>query len=309
MYNNINTIEEISAGLRSAGYIPTRQISAAAAGTILHNHPLLVEGDSGVGKTSLAYAVGSMLKLPVIRVSFYEGITADKILYDYDYQKQLLTIQAIASSLQENLKNKSVSEAIDSVKDLDFYGRDFLLARPLLQSISGQRCVLILDELDKASEEVEYILLEFLENYSISIPQYGTIQCPKGTEPVVFLTSNNYRELSEALCRRCNFLYIPEKTRQEVEAILQEKSIASADIQKGVAQAMQEIRNIAGLNQKPSIAEAVSWADFLERERQDGMLGDLNDSVFLIAKNREDQNRIISSGIMQKRLAGVFAGA
>lgn len=143
--------------------------------------PLLVESDPGQGKTSLALAMGQAFGLSVLRVQFYEGLTADKILYDYNYQRQLLSIQAIQSTLAKNLDGKTINEAMDVAKTIDFYGKDFLIRRPVLESIWGeQRYVLLFDEVDKASEELEYTLLEFLDDFSLSIPQYGTVKAKEG---------------------------------------------------------------------------------------------------------------------------------
>lgn len=178
--------------------------------------PLLVESDPGQGKTSLALAMGQAFGLSVLRVQFYEGLTADKILYDYNYQRQLLSIQAIQSTLAKNLDGKTINEAMDVAKTIDFYGKDFLIRRPVLESIWGeQRYVLLFDEVDKASEELEYTLLEFLDDFSLSIPQYGTVKAKEGMELVVVLTSNNYRDLSDALKRRCNYLYLPRNKRRD----------------------------------------------------------------------------------------------
>ena len=141
----------------------------------------MVESDPGQGKTSLALAMGQAFGLSVLRVQFYEGLTADKILYDYNYQRQLLSIQAIQSTLAKNLDGKTINEAMDVAKTIDFYGKDFLIRRPVLESIWGeQRYVLLFDEVDKASEELEYTLLEFLDDFSLSIPQYGTVKAKEG---------------------------------------------------------------------------------------------------------------------------------
>ena len=128
----------------------------------------MVESDPGQGKTSLALAMGQAFGLSVLRVQFYEGLTADKILYDYNYQRQLLSIQAIQSTLAKNLDGKTINEAMDVAKTIDFYGKDFLIRRPVLESIWGeQRYVLLFDEVDKASEELEYTLLELLDDFPI----------------------------------------------------------------------------------------------------------------------------------------------
>ena len=173
-------LSDIRKQLTKNGYLPNDEIVMAAYGA-LHGVPLLVESAPGQGKTSLALAMGQAFGLSVLRVQFYEGLTADKILYDYNYQRQLLSIQAIQSTLAKNLDGKTINEAMDVAKTIDFYGKDFLIRRPVLESIWGeQRYVLLFDEVDKASEELEYTLLEFLDDFSLSIPQYGTVKAKEG---------------------------------------------------------------------------------------------------------------------------------
>lgn len=178
-------LSDIRKQLTKNGYLPNDEIVMAAYGA-LHGVPLLVESDPGQGKTSLALAMGQAFGLSVLRVQFYEGLTADKILYDYNYQRQLLSIQAIQSTLAKNLDGKTINEAMDVAKTIDFYGKDFLIRRPVLESIWGeQRYVLLFDEVDKASEELEYTLLEFLDDFSLSIPQYGTDSIDKAVQSVL----------------------------------------------------------------------------------------------------------------------------
>ena len=146
-----------------------------------------------------------MMQLPLIRLQMYDGLTDDKVLYDYDYQRQLLTLEAIKPKLEEETRGLNVNDAIQKVsKNVNFYGKDFMIPRPILRTIDGTgRKLLLIDEVDKVSEETEYMLYEFLEDYSITIPQYGRIECPPDQRPLVFLTSNSYRELSGAMRRRC----------------------------------------------------------------------------------------------------------
>lgn len=285
-------ITEIRNSLRKNGYLSNSYINFAVMSAI-NGIPLLVEGDPGVGKTSLAYATAKMLDLELLRVQFYDGLTYDKILYDYDYQKQLLTIQSIQRTMQEAFAGKSLQESLDAASKINFYGRDFLIERPILKAISGKkRYVLLLDEIEKSSEEIEYTLLEVLENFSISIPQYGTVTCPEKMRPIVFLTSNRYRDLSQALKRRCNYLFIKQKTAEELKEILQMQSNIDPKIAEAVANCAKQIRSLS-LKQQPSISELSEWAKYLSTMGGDELEEEtLKASLCMIAKNKEDRQTI-----------------
>lgn len=294
-------INKIEKDLDSVGYYPTKEISYAVMAAITCDKPLLIEGAPGAGKTSLAKAIAAMLNLPLIRVQFYEGISNDDILYDYDYQKQLLTLEAIKPTITKELEGKSIQDAVNYVANsVSFYGKDFLIERPVMQAINGSgRKVLLLDEIDKASEETEYMLLEVLSEFSISVPQYGTVTCPTDQRPIVILTSNGYRELSEALKRRCAYLYINNKSKDEMLAILKNKARFDEKLAESIANCMVKIQNMR-LRQTPSIAEAVDWGNYLQ-----SMFGEhlenLEDpeeikyTLGAIAKNKEDE-RILKNG-------------
>ena len=297
-------LKEIEERLLKENYIPNKNILYALLGSINQNIPLLIEGAPGVGKTSLAKTVAQMLSIPLFRVQFYEGLTADKILYDYDYQKQLLTIESIKSVLENNLQNKSIEEAIGYVNKIDFYNKDFLIKRPILNSImQDSKCVLLLDEVDKSSEEIEYTLLEILDEFSVTIPQYGTIKCNENFKPIVFLTSNNYRDLSDALKRRCNYLYIEEKTLEEMQKIIKAQCEVNDKIANAISKSLIEIKKL-DLEQIPSIVEAITWTDYLMKNKDD--IEDIEHSICLLAKNKEDFDRIKTSGIVQKNLENIY---
>lgn len=290
---------EITSALKNVGYIPTKEIAYAAMGCINDGSPLLIEGQPGSGKTELSKAISKITGYPLYRVQFYEGLTADKILYDYNYQRQLLTIEALKPSLEKKLQKKDINESIDIVKDIDFFGEDFLIERPILKSItSPTRCVLLLDEIDKSSEEIEYTLLEFLDEFSISIPQYKTIVCPEELRPIVILTSNNYRELSDALRRRCNYLYIKPKTAKEIEEILIQKAAVNEDLARSIAECVDKIQSL-NLKQSPSISEFIGWAKFLMNNisDKDFSADTVNFSIRYLVKNKADKEKLDSINI------------
>ena len=295
------TIQEIQKALSDNGYIANREISIAVSGAVNHNIPLLVEGAPGVGKTSLAKAVSEMLDLPLLRVQFYEGLTYDKILYDFDYQKQLLTIETMRSAFDSHMKGKTLEEAKAAASDVDFYGEEFLIRRPIVEAFSGKkRYVLLLDEIDKSSEEIEYTLLEALDEYSVTIPQFGPVVCPEDMRPVIILTSNNYRELSDALRRRCGYLYLEQKSVEEMKEIIMKKAEVNADIATAVAKCMERISRLP-IKQVPSIAEAIVWADYLKSEGTSVSEQSLDDSIFMLVKNQQDRE-VVKANI--SRLTG-----
>lgn len=279
--------------LNKVNYATTKDIEYAVDISISLDKPLLIEGSPGVGKSSLAKAVADALGLPFIRVQLYDGLTDDKILFDYNYQKQLLTLEAVKPFIEEKYKEQELNDIIKGVSsELDFYGKDFLIERPVLRAINGKgKKVILFDEIDKAPEEIEYMLYEFLENYSITIPEYGEIKCPENQKPIVFLTSNNYRQLSGALKRRCNYLYIKEKTAKEIIDILKLKAEVNENLANGIAKCIIEVNKNDNVKQKPSISEAIEWSRFL-KEKEEITKNDVIGSLSIIAKNYKDYNSI-----------------
>ena len=279
--------------LSEVNYSTTKDIDYAVDISMTLNKPLLIEGSPGVGKSSLAKAVADALGIPFIRVQLYDGLTDDKILFDYNYQKQLLTLEAVKPFIEEKYKGQELQDIVKGVSsELDFYGKDFLIERPVLRAINGKgRKVILFDEIDKAPEEIEYMLYEFLENYSITIPEYGEIKCPENQKPIVFLTSNNYRQLSGALKRRCNYLYIKEKTAQEIIDILKLKAGVDDNLAQGIAKCIIEVNKNDEVKQKPSISEAIEWSRFL-KEKEEITKDDVIGSLSVISKNYKDYNSI-----------------
>ena len=286
------TPPQIHEKLESAGYCSNDEIDYTLFTALQLHKPILLEGDPGVGKTALAEATAKALGLPLIRCQMYDGLTDDKLLYDYDYQRQLLTLEAIKPALEQSYAGMNeINDIIRAVAgNIDFYGPEFLIERPILKAINGkERCVLLIDELDKAPDSVEYMLYEFLETFQISIPQYGLITCPEDKQPIVFITSNNYRELSRAIKRRCAYLYIHQKTKEEILDILRARCQIDDRLALGIATCLQAFQ-AAELKQCPSIAEAIDWATVLkDTERtKELVMGTLS----VIVKNERDDKKV-----------------
>jgi len=241
-------IRQIRQGLRAADYICDEKTATILYLAETLQKPLLVEGPAGVGKTGIALAYGRMNALPLIRLQCYEGIDESKALYEWNYKRQLLHIQAVANRQLE------VTEV-----EQDIFSSEYLLRRPLLQAISStQPSVLLIDEIDKVDFEFEAMLLELLSEFQITIPEMGTVAAR--TKPAVFLTSNATRELSEALKRRCLYLYLDFPTAEMEEQILLSKL---PDLSPGLAQKIAGVANrirLVELKKAPSIAESIDWA-------------------------------------------------
>jgi len=242
------TIDEVRAGLRDARYVTTPRVETALYLTLTLGKPLLAEGPAGAGKTELAKVLAAMLGTDLVRLQCYEGLDEARALFEWNYQKQILRIQA----------DRTEGRAWSAVAH-DVFSRDFLLERPLLRAITAERrVVLLIDEIDKADAEFEAFLLEVLSDFQVSVPELGTIRAT--ARPVVVLTSNRTRELSEALLRRCLHLYVElPSAEKEAEIIALKVHEADEALRVQVARFVAALRKL-DLRKAPSIAETLDWA-------------------------------------------------
>jgi MoxR-like ATPase len=243
----VNSVEDLETGLRSVGYLPNESTALVSFLAARLGKPVLVEGPAGVGKTELAKALAAYLGRTLVRLQCYEGLDEAKALYEWNYRKQLLRIQAEAAGT-----------GWDAVQD-DIFGEEFLLARPLMTAIASEEpVVLLIDEIDKTDQEFEAMLLELLSDFQISIPELGRIEAR--THPVVVLTSNNSRELTEALKRRCLYLWLDyPSTEHELEIVRLHAPELSAAVAAKLVQVIAQVREL-DLKKPPSIAESIDWA-------------------------------------------------
>jgi MoxR-like ATPase len=241
------THDQISDGLKRALYVTNERVETAIFLALALEKPLLIEGPAGAGKTEVAKVLAEILHTELIRLQCYEGLDEARALYEWNYQKQLLRMQA---DEQQGLRWEELSEHI--------FSRDFLLERPLLRAItSPSRVVLLIDEVDKADEEFEAFLLELLSDFQVSVPELGTLKARE--RPAVILTSNRARELSEALRRRCLHLFIDfPGTEQERKIIELKVPELDAKLAAEAARFVGAIRKL-GLRKPPSIAETLDW--------------------------------------------------
>lgn len=286
--------------LRTADYFADIEIAYALLGAMDTSSPLLIEGDPGVGKSSLAVALAEAENIPLIRVQCYEGISPESILYDYDYQRQLLVVSAIRDKLNAAMCSMSVDESIRYVAgNVAFYGKDFLLKRPILNALTMPgRKVLLIDEIDKASEEIEHTLLEMLGDFAITIPEMGeTVKCAPENRPIVILTSNKYRDLSAAMKRRCVYLYVRSKSAAEITEILRAKVSDNEEFCTRCAKYLFQIGRLE-LNHAASISEGIAWAKFLKttyNEDWDAIGENINYTVGFLAKDNADRHTILQN--------------
>lgn len=271
------TLEELKQEMDAAGYVYDDTMATVLYVALLLGRPLLIEGDAGVGKTEIAKVMASALGRELVRLQCYEGLDESKALYEWNYQKQLLSIQVNRDAQQRE-------ELMDSL-----FSEEYLLERPLLKSIRAQQpVVLLIDEVDKADEEFEAFLLELLSEQQVTVPEIGTIRAK--TVPFVVLTSNRARPLSEALRRRCAYLHIDYPDMNKELAILRKKLPHVDDrLCAQVALAVQKLRSNEAILKKPSIAETLDWAAALDALGLRELTPDaMAQTAGFVLKNNED---------------------
>jgi MoxR-like ATPase len=259
----VASIASVRQHLEDLNYVCNDSIATAVYLAFHLKKPVLIEGPPGVGKTELAKTTAQMLSLPLIRLQCYEGLDEAKALYEWKYGKQLLYTQVLKETVKEVLQGASgFAESIGRLHEFGdiFFSEEFLEPRPLLRALREPNgCVLLIDEVDKSDHEFESLLLEILSDYQVSIPEIGTVKAVN-VPPLVFLTSNNTREISDALKRRCLHLYIPFPDVALEQKIIQARvPEMAADLSRQLAAFIQSLRAI-DLKKVPSISETIDWA-------------------------------------------------
>ena len=288
------TWTDLKSRLGQAGYVASNELAMAIHIALQLERPILLEGDAGVGKTQVAKTLAEIESTELIRLQCYEGLDAAAAIYEWNYQRQLLSIRAAADS-----------GASAEVMEARIFSREFLLERPLLRAIQQDRPpVLLIDEIDRADEEFEAFLLEVLSDFQITIPELGTIAAT--SRPIVVLTANGTRDLSDALRRRCIYSHVPYPDRATELAILEKRGPElSPHLAAQIVSFVQAIRK-EELDKKPGVAETLDWAAALAGLGLKDLTDDpvaLQASLVALLKTEADQAAIPAE--VAQRLAGV----
>ncbi|MGD2061920.1 MAG: MoxR family ATPase [Acidimicrobiia bacterium] len=275
-------VAELTERLRESGYLADRGLATAVYVAMTLGRPLLLEGEVGVGKTELAKALSTVFDKQLIRLQCYEGIDTNQALYEWDYARQMLQIRAL-----------SEQQLADEGQVDQLFGPKFLLERPLLTAVrSGDRAVLLIDEIDRADDEFEAFLLELLSDFQITIPEIGTISAD--APPLVILTSNRTRELHDALKRRCLYHWVPYPTTdREVDIVLTRNPGATEAIARKVVAAVDRLRGL-DLAKPPGVAETLDWVATLEVLGEPDLDRDtVRDTLGAVVKERDDLETVL----------------
>ena len=277
----VGPVEEASAALASEGYLAGRPLALAVSLAVALEQPLLLEGEAGVGKTEVARALAAATGARLIRLQCHEGIDLHHAVYDWDYARQLLALRAAEAGVDEG----------------ELFSRRFLLRRPLLDALEAdvdQPVVLLIDEIDRADDEFEAFLLEFLADFAVTIPELGTITAAR--RPTVFLTSNRTRELHDALKRRCLYQWIDYPSEELEREIVRTRIPGVPErIASRVVTAVSRLREQGDLYKLPGVGETIVWARALLQLGEDA---DLEETLGVALKVHEDMERVISRGVL-----------
>ena len=298
MKRPIESAEDVTEILKQQGYVSSEEISTIVFLAIKMKRPILVEGPAGVGKTELAKSISKALELEMIQLQCYEGLDETKAIYEWEYAKQLLYTQILKEKINEVVGDASdLNESIKNLESLEdaFFSDHFLLPRPLLKSIrSEKQTVLLIDEVDKSDPEFEAYLLEVLSSNEITIPELGTLKAKE--IPIVFLTSNNVRDLSDALKRRCLNLFIDFPTQElENKIVMSKFPNMSQKLVEKLVRSVSEIRKLE-IKKKPSISETIDWAEsLLTLQIEDITPRELQRTLGILSKYKTDMDQIMDN--------------
>jgi MoxR-like ATPase len=285
MQQAFSSADDVIKVLRHTGYLADDALATVTFLATKLGRPILLEGEPGTGKTSLAEALAEALELPLIRLQCYEGIDATQALYDWDFPRQILHLRTVEALAKDEHRDARALEA-------ELFDERFLLARPVLKALQTSPCVLLVDEIDRADDEFEAFLLEVLSTWQVTIPEVGTISA--ATPPIVVLTSNRTRELHDALKRRCLYHWIDHPGfARELEIVRSRLPEVSATLAEQVVGLVQRLRNEAELIKPPGVAETLDWARALDALGASTLDPELAAATLGAAvKYREDAERV-----------------